>query len=99
SAAVFSLSLHAALPIYRNPKTLFVADFIGETNKLGARATCADGVALGDVELRCAAHAFTRGDGVIAAIRPEDVTPHAPGARPDRSEEHTSELQSRENLV
>ncbi|MFU0504383.1 putative 2-aminoethylphosphonate ABC transporter ATP-binding protein [Pseudaminobacter sp. NGMCC 1.201702] len=69
--------------IYRNPKTLFVADFIGETNKLGARATCADGVALGDVELRCAAHAFTRGDGVIAAIRPEDVTPHAPGSRPD----------------
>src|SRR5690606_2029647 len=69
--------------IYRHPKTLFVADFIGEANKLDARAEDADGVSFGKTELRSVPHGFSKGEAVIAAIRPEDVTPHAPGSRPE----------------
>ncbi|MBA8879639.1 iron(III) transport system ATP-binding protein [Phyllobacterium myrsinacearum] len=65
--------------IYRHPKTLFVADFIGETNKLQARATNKNGVAFGTGELRCAPHSFDADQPVIAAIRPEDVIPHETG--------------------
>jgi iron(III) transport system ATP-binding protein len=68
--------------IYRHPKTLFVADFIGETNKFQARAGDSEAVSFGNVELRSARHSFARGEAVVAAIRPEDVTPHAPGSKP-----------------
>lgn len=69
--------------IYRHPRTLFVADFIGETNKLPARASDGSGVALGKCELRCALHAFGAGEPVTATIRPEDVIPHEPGFKSD----------------
>lgn len=67
--------------IYRHPRTLFVADFIGETNKLQARVTGESSVVFGTGELRCAAHSFGSGEAVIAAIRPEDVIPHEIGSK------------------
>ncbi|QND55223.1 putative 2-aminoethylphosphonate ABC transporter ATP-binding protein (plasmid) [Phyllobacterium sp. 628] len=67
--------------IYRHPRTLFVADFIGETNKLDARATDSNCVAFGKSELRCALHRFETDQSVIATIRPEDVIPHEAGSK------------------
>jgi iron(III) transport system ATP-binding protein len=67
--------------IYRHPKTLFVADFIGETNKLKAQTTDSNGVAFGTGKLRCAEHRFDANQPVIAAIRPEDVIPHEAGSK------------------
>jgi len=69
--------------IYREPKTLFVADFIGETNKLAARAEAAARLAVGERMLDCAPHAIGGGVPVTAVIRPEDVIPHEPGYRGD----------------
>ncbi|MCR9212421.1 MAG: putative 2-aminoethylphosphonate ABC transporter ATP-binding protein [Proteobacteria bacterium] len=68
--------------IYREPETLFVADFIGEMNQISATVT-EDGktVRIGSREFACSQHAFSSGEKVIAAIRPEDIIPHGPGAR------------------
>lgn len=67
--------------VYRHPETLFVADFIGETNKLRARAMDNSHVEFGKNKLRCAHHAFPLDNPVIVAIRPEDVIPHEAGSR------------------
>ncbi|MCR8726216.1 putative 2-aminoethylphosphonate ABC transporter ATP-binding protein [Frigidibacter sp. ROC022] len=63
--------------IYRHPATLFVADFIGETNRVSA--TLRGGkVALGKAELRAETD-LPEGTGVTVAVRPEDILPHAGG--------------------
>jgi iron(III) transport system ATP-binding protein len=67
--------------IYRHPATLFVADFIGETNKIAARSAGPDSIAFGAAVLGSAAHGLAEGAPVTAVIRPEDVTPHAAGYR------------------
>ncbi|WP_288193112.1 putative 2-aminoethylphosphonate ABC transporter ATP-binding protein [uncultured Phyllobacterium sp.] len=67
--------------VYRHPRTLFVADFIGETNKLRARATDRHEVAFGNGHLNCRQHAFGVNEPVIVAIRPEDVIPYEPGSK------------------
>jgi len=64
--------------IYREPETLFVADFIGEMNQFAALAG-PDSITIGARTLRCAPHKFSDGEAVIAAIRPEDIVPHAEG--------------------
>nr|WP_269932970.1 putative 2-aminoethylphosphonate ABC transporter ATP-binding protein [Aminobacter sp. HY435] len=66
--------------IYRHPATLFVADFIGEANKFSATAA-KDAVRFGEKTFRCVPHGFDAGTAIVAAIRPEDVIPHGPGAR------------------
>jgi iron(III) transport system ATP-binding protein len=72
--------------IYREPKTLFVADFIGETNKIGARSAGRDSVSFGGMTLGSVAHGFAAGTEVLAVIRPEDVIPHEGGYRRDGDE-------------
>ncbi len=67
--------------IYRNPNSLFVADFIGEMNQAIATAVSATTVKLGEISLACREHELSKGAGVIAAIRPEDIIPHGKGAR------------------
>ncbi len=62
--------------IYRDPDTLFVADFIGEMNQVEGEVLFADKVQVGSLELTCIPHEFDRGAKVIAAIRPEDIVPH-----------------------
>jgi iron(III) transport system ATP-binding protein len=79
--------------IYRHPRTLFVADFIGEANKFQATAH-AGRVRIGEKEFDCATNGIGGEGPVVAAIRPEDIIPHepkAPGA-PDP-------LAARENAV
>jgi iron(III) transport system ATP-binding protein len=69
--------------IYREPKTLFVADFIGETNKIDARSAGPDSVSFGGMTLGSMSHGFAEGAEVLAVIRPEDVVPHEAGYRRD----------------
>jgi iron(III) transport system ATP-binding protein len=69
--------------IYREPKTLFVADFIGETNKIDARAAGPDSVSFGGTIMGSMSHGFAEGSKVLAVIRPEDVIPHEAGYRRD----------------
>jgi len=70
--------------IYREPRTLFVADFIGETNKLVARAEGPSRLSVGERTLDSVAHGIAAGRPVTAVIRPEDVIPHEAGyRRPD----------------
>ncbi|PHQ69965.1 MAG: putative 2-aminoethylphosphonate ABC transporter ATP-binding protein [Sneathiella sp.] len=72
--------------IYRHPATLFVADFIGEMNQL--KASIAENTEDGKLPIRIGRKIFLSsnsgfepGEAVIAAIRPEDIIPHGPGAR------------------
>jgi len=69
--------------IYREPKTLFVADFIGETNKIDAVSAGPDSLSFGGMTLGSMAHGFAEGTQVLAVIRPEDVIPHQAGYRPE----------------
>lgn len=62
--------------VYRHPASLFVADFIGETNKFDA--TLQDGKArIGELVLSTTAPAPSGGERVKVAIRPEDILPVA----------------------
>ncbi len=76
--------------IYREPTTLFVADFIGEMNKLEATSEGPGQVTIGNREFKSANHDFAAGAAVIAAVRPEDIIPHGsvaeePIAKPDNA--------------
>ncbi|MGJ8569338.1 MAG: putative 2-aminoethylphosphonate ABC transporter ATP-binding protein [Hoeflea sp.] len=61
--------------IYREPSTLFVADFIGETNKV-ATTFSSGRVTLGSVSLSTDMKGVAEGAAVTVAVRPEDVVPH-----------------------
>ena len=65
--------------VYRDPATLFVADFIGEMNQVSAQAGAAETLLVGGTEMQCRSHEFSTGRQIIAAIRPEDVIPHGNG--------------------
>ncbi len=60
------------LEIYRDPASLFVADFIGEMNQLPALAN-GNSIKIGDIELRCDNNDISGKS--TATIRPEDVLP------------------------
>lgn len=62
--------------VYREPDNLFVADFIGEMNKLDGEAAGKDNCKLGKLTLTCREHGLARGQKAIIALRPEDVIPH-----------------------
>jgi iron(III) transport system ATP-binding protein len=63
------------LQIYRDPDTLFVADFIGDMNQVQGIAVATDRVSIGQVSFQCQPHDFTPGSKVIATVRPEDIVP------------------------
>ncbi|WP_367718276.1 putative 2-aminoethylphosphonate ABC transporter ATP-binding protein [Nitratireductor sp. GISD-1A_MAKvit] len=64
--------------IYRDPASLFVADFIGETNKFPAENRGGT-VRLGSRELSIAQGDFSEGQKLTVAIRPEDILPQGTG--------------------
>ncbi len=64
--------------IYRQPATLFVADFIGEMNQLPAMSGSGTAT-IGAMAFQTAPFDLPAGDNVIAAIRPEDIIPHGDG--------------------
>lgn len=69
----------APTEIYREPANLFVADFIGEMNQVDSTVANGGRLSIGERTFACHEHVFKDGDAVVAAIRPEDVIPHAAG--------------------
>ena len=61
--------------VYREPRTLFVADFIGAMNELHGHVKTADSVVVSGLWLNCRPHRFSEGQPVAITIRPEDVVP------------------------
>lgn len=59
--------------IYREPTSLFVADFIGEMNQMPCEVLGPEKVALGRLQLACHPHNLSKGSVATAAIRPEDI--------------------------
>ncbi len=81
------------LEVYRQPSSLFVADFIGETNKYPVTIG-ADGTAFsGDLVLQCNEHNLPEGSEAVAVIRPNDVIPHG------RAVDASSSAGNGENLI
>jgi iron(III) transport system ATP-binding protein len=67
--------------IYREPSTLFVADFIGEMNQVKGKVDSNNSVSIGDIKLKSRTHELAPDAQAIIAIRPEDIIPHGDGAR------------------
>ena len=61
--------------VYGEPGTLFVADFIGEMNRLDAVVEDAAHIAVGATRLASSRHGLETGAPAVAAIRPEDIVP------------------------
>lgn len=61
--------------IYREPESLFVADFIGTMNHVDGQAVSAESVRLGSLTLACRRHDVPPGQPAVLAIRPEDILP------------------------
>jgi iron(III) transport system ATP-binding protein len=66
--------------IYREPDTLFVADFIGEMNQVEGRVDTSNHVSIGDIKLDSRSHDLPAGASAVVAIRPEDIIPQDAGA-------------------
>ena len=79
------------MEVYRDPSSLFVADFIGEMNQLPAVAAEKDKVEISGFKLTCSPHSFSPGQKVIATVRPEDVILHGKGARSPGGEDSIKE--------
>jgi iron(III) transport system ATP-binding protein len=61
--------------IYREPASLFVADFIGSMNKLQVTVADESHVKIGTATLACRSHGLAKKADAVLALRPEDVTP------------------------
>ena len=61
--------------IYREPGTLFVADFIGAMNQIAARQLDDEKVLIGEIELQTQGRQQQGIEDVVVAIRPEDIIP------------------------
>lgn len=72
------------LEVYRHPTSMFVADFIGETNKYPIRVENERTVRINDQLIRCLPHKFPPGTNAIAVMRPNDIIPY--GAEFDRGD-------------
>ena len=61
--------------IYRSPRNLFVAEFVGTVNRLQGTVVDADSVAVGSngVKVSVPSHDWSAGDAVTVLIRPESV--------------------------
>lgn len=77
--------------IYRDPETLFVADFIGEMNQIEGEVLAVNSVRMGNIELACKSRDFAKGERAIVTIRPEDIIPHGEGARSPGAKDSISE--------
>jgi len=65
--------------IYREPDTLFVADFIGAMNQVEGHANGDNSVSIGELSFKSRSHGLGREAPVVAAIRPEDIVPQGIG--------------------
>src|SRR3546814_11537999 len=68
--------------IYRQPKSPFVADFIGETNQLHAPPAPSGRFTLGNASLTGTTDGLAPGQPTVVTIPPADLIPTAPGPPP-----------------
>lgn len=66
--------------IYSHPKTLFVADFIGETNQFPAKVLKDGTVEIGHSAFDCSTKDLVVGATATAVVRPVDIIPHGANA-------------------
>ena len=69
--------------LFHQPRTRFVAEFIGKTNVVDGMAVKPDAVAHGPLTLRVAGGALVPGAHVALSIRPHQITLVEPTAAPD----------------
>lgn len=63
--------------IYREPNSLFVADFIGEMNQFPVVVPQSSAqISIGSQQVTCANHSLNAGDAATAVIRLDDIIPH-----------------------
>jgi iron(III) transport system ATP-binding protein len=67
--------------IYREPNTLFVADFIGAMNQINAKTKTNRTAQVGSLVLTTREHELAEGAKAVLAIRPEDIIPHGSSDR------------------
>jgi len=86
--------------VYQDPRTLFVADFIGEMNQFPASIINSEQLKIGEVNFSCRAHEFKPGSAVVAAIRPDNIVPHSIDYTPstDEADFQTVKLEDMEFL-
>ncbi len=77
--------------IYREPSTLFVADFIGAMNQIKGTAGSKNNVTIGEVTFTSREHDLQQASPVVVAIRPEDIVPHGTGASSQDATEGSAE--------
>jgi iron(III) transport system ATP-binding protein len=68
--------------VYRDPRSLFVAEFIGEMNRIAAVVVDSTHVEASGAVLGCVKHGLAPGTPAIVTLRPEDIVPHV-SATPD----------------
>jgi len=61
--------------IYREPNTLFVANFIGTMNHVNGHAGTPESARIGSLEFACRKHDLAPGQPAVISIRPEDIVP------------------------
>ncbi|MFT5112026.1 MAG: iron(III) transport system ATP-binding protein [Parasphingorhabdus sp.] len=71
--------------IYREPDTLFVADFIGAMNQVPGRVNEHGGVEVGKLSFTAQEHSQKKGADVVVAIRPEDIIPQNTDLQQDQA--------------
>ncbi|MFV2032288.1 MAG: putative 2-aminoethylphosphonate ABC transporter ATP-binding protein, partial [Gammaproteobacteria bacterium] len=80
--------------IYREPETLFVADFIGAMNQIDGQIIGQDRVSVGKTTLATRTHEFATNSPAVIAIRPEDIIPHGGGERSLEESGSVSEVEN-----
>jgi iron(III) transport system ATP-binding protein len=72
------------IDVYRHPANLFVADFMGQANKLDGTVLAADGshwrVQIGSHVFTASGQGLSPGSPVVVIVRPESVRLDPPGA-------------------
>ncbi len=59
--------------IYNQPRTPFVADFIGVSNLLTGHILDTNHIEVSGLSIQCPEHTFANGQAITALIRPEDI--------------------------
>ncbi len=65
----------APTSMYREPETLFVADFIGLMNQLPCIITGPREAKTGKLEIACQPHSLAMAEPAVLTVRPEDIVP------------------------
>lgn len=78
--------------IYREPDTLFVADFVGAMNQVAGVSKSGNRIRIGEVVFDSHDHSLAGDSAIVAAIRPEDIVPHGKGAHSEGGTTPTANL-------